>query len=166
MVWRCFSVLYPLKVTRFFLKLTTFLARINTRTILDPGNRAAHKAYRPWWHSIGSFIWGDKMPLIKRKWACMWTFVCSSGSQIKFDTRENIMESVFFSCSSLESRKNGITVAITLQRVTTLSSSVAYILMDVASSTAQRKRLLFSLFSVSDCWDWFFRKVGSRVFLS
>ena len=26
----------------------------------------------------------------------MCTFVCSSGSQIKFDTRENIMESGFF----------------------------------------------------------------------
>ena len=47
---------------------------------------------------------------------------CSSGSQTKFDTRENIMESVF-----LEGRKNGITVAITLQQVTTLSSSAAFI---------------------------------------
>ena len=62
----------------------------------------------------------------------MCTFVCSSGSQIKFDTRENIMESVGFFCNSLEGRKNGITVAITLQQVTTLSSSTAYILMDVA----------------------------------
>jgi len=42
----------------------------------------------------GSF-WGDKMPLIMRKWACN-VYVCSWGSQIKFDTRENIMESVFF----------------------------------------------------------------------
>ena len=78
----------------------------------------------------------------------MCTFVCSSGSQIKFDTRENMMESVGVFCSSLEDRKNGITVAITLQQVTTLSSSTAYILMDVASSTAQRKRLLFPVISL------------------
>ena len=78
----------------------------------------------------------------------MCTFVCSSGSQIKFDTRENIMESVGFFCSSLEDRENGITVAITLQQVTTLSSSTAYILMDVASSTGQRKRLLFPVISL------------------
>ena len=43
--------------------------------------------------------------------------------------------------------------------------------MDVASSSAQRKRLsffflLFLLLIVSDCWNWLFRKVGSRVFLS
>ena len=77
-------------------------------------------------------------------------YVCSSGSQIKFDTRENIMESVFFflAVPGLESWKNGITVAITLQQVTTLSSSAAYILMDVASSTAQRKRLLFPVVSL------------------
>ena len=53
-----------------------------------------------------------------------------------------------FFCSSLEDRKNGITVAITLQQVTTLSSSTAYILMEVASSTAQRKRLLFPVISL------------------
>ena len=39
-------------------------------------------------HIHGSF-WGDKMPLIMRNWACM------STSVTKFDTRENIMESVF-----------------------------------------------------------------------
>ena len=58
------------------------------------------------------------------------------------------MESVGFFCSSLEGQKNGTTVAITLQQVTTLSSSTAYILMDVASSTAQRKRLLFPVISL------------------
>ena len=146
------------------------------RTIRDPENRAAHKAYRPWWHSIGSFM--DNISMVQfGATKCLWlwgskvslhVYDCSSGSQTKFDTRENLMESVFFfSCSSLESRENGITVAIALQQVTTwLSSSAAYILMDIASSTAQRKRLLFSLFSVSDCWDWLFRKAGSRVFLS
>ena len=41
------------------------------------------------------------------------------------------------------------------------------ILMDVASSTDSGNRdLLFPLLSVSDWWDWLFRKVGSRVFLS
>ena len=74
------------------------------RTIRDPENRAAHKAYRPWWHSIGSFM--DNISMVQfGATKCLWlwgskvslhVYDCSSGSQTKFDTRENLMESVFF----------------------------------------------------------------------
>ena len=49
--WRCFSLLLP-KSNEVF---------VNQHEIRDPGdcrsrkgNTAAHKAYRPWWHLIGS----------------------------------------------------------------------------------------------------------------